>query len=348
MFDFLKELNDMGGIAPTRSTTSPDSVAMMQANGGHPTTWDSFIGQDRVKDMLRVAAASARKRGASMGHMIIVSPEPGSGKTTLALLAAAEAGARAKIVKGVVTESQALSYLDELGDGGVLIWDEFQQAVSGGVRHIEWLYHFAQHGVFMDGDTMIPAPKVTIICATTHLGEIPTAVKQRFAVLNLARYSASEASRIAYSTWKHVAEGCGLPLPDDETCEAVARAASHRPRNMQRIWEKVRDLALNERIPVDVNEDEEWSVDLTLPLEWAEFTEDGLTVNCIKYMAFLLKQTRVRGRDAITNATGIGKNDLVETETLLLEKRYMEDTGMGRKLTMTGKRRFNELVAVAA
>lgn len=365
MYDFLSDFidsastsaSDVDGVsidAPAGGS-APSSVAVLQAKGGHPTRWEDFVGQERVKDQLRVAAAAARRRAeitatsVSMGHKIIVSPEPGSGKTTLALLAAGEAGSVAKIVKGALTEAQAMDIIEELGDGGVLIWDEFQQAMSAGAKHIQWLYHYLQHGVFMDGDEMIAAPQVTIICATTHLGELPTAVKQRFSILNLAPYSESEAIRIAQATWHKVAEGLNYPNPSVALCEQVAAAASRRPRLMQRIWEKVCDLILMERLTMDIDEElDEFCVDMKLPLEWAELTADGLTVNCVKYMAFLTKHDRPRGRDTIERATGIAKFDLAETEALLLEKKLLEDTGMGRKLTTAGRRRFRALLTQVA
>lgn len=332
-----------------------ENINVMQANGNHPTSWDEFIGQSLIKDKLQVAAASARLRReltgqtATMGHMILVSPEPGVGKTTLALLAAAEAGSAAKVVRGVVTEDMALDYFDELGDGGVLVWDEFQQAVAGNAKHIQWLYHYAQHGVFLDGDEVIEAPKVTIICATTHMGKLPTAVKERFSVLNLQPYTLEEASEIAFSTWMSIGGVLGYPSPSEETCEAVALAASRRPRYMQKIWKNIVDLAITGRLSLEGDDCGSCDMDLTVALQWAGLTTDGLTMNCEKYMKYLSEnKERPRGREAISRATGIIANDLDETEALLTEKGFISDSGIGRKLTTAGRRRFRDLLAVAA
>ncbi len=330
-----------------------DNIAIMQANGHHPTAWDDFVGQDEIKDQLRAAAAAARRRAdltgkpVHMGHKIIVSPEPGVGKTSLALLAAAEAGAGHRIVKGVVTEGMAVDLLDDIGDGGVLIWDEFQQAVSGGKRHLEWLYHYAQQGVFMSGDEIEPAPRVSIIAATTDLGDLPTAVKERFSVLQLAPYTQTEAAGIASSTWAAIGSALDVGSPAESLCHQVATAASRRPRYMQRIWEKVENLVMLERLEV-IYTDDGFDVDLTVPLKWAGLTPDGLTMNCQKYMAFLRGNDRPRGVDTIKNATGITKSDLTEVESLLTEKGYVDDTGMGRRLTTAGRRRLRQLMEVAA
>lgn len=327
-----------------------NSVASMITRGHHPATWDEFIGQGDIKHKLQTTAKSAALRNARMPHIIVNSPDPGVGKTSLALLAASEAGAdRAKVVTGVITKDRALEIFDELGDGGVVIWDEFQTAFAD-KKSTQWLYHYLQHGVFAEEDGFVEAPAVTIIGATTHIGDMPPAVKQRFQVLHLVKYNDDEAMEIARSTWEKIAGPHAEEfMLSDDTCMDVAIAASGRPRYMQQIWQQILDLLVTGQLEYFNDPGAGIMLNLETALKWAGFTDDGMTESCVRYMDYLMKnKQRPRGITTIVTSTGIAKSELAEVETLLIEKGYVEDTGRGRCLSRAGKARMRELMAEAA
>jgi Holliday junction resolvasome RuvABC ATP-dependent DNA helicase subunit len=78
-----------------------------QLGGDYPLTWDGFIGQEVAKRKLITAARSARMRGDRMEHTLLASGTPGIGKTSLAMLLAAELGGTLKVVSGAIKVNDA-------------------------------------------------------------------------------------------------------------------------------------------------------------------------------------------------------------------------------------------------
>src|SRR5687767_2321387 len=143
-----------------------------------PRRLDDYIGQDRVKENLRIAIAAARNRGEPLDHVLLYGP-PGLGKTTLGLLIAREMGVNIKLTSGPVLEKPAdlVSTLTNLTEGDVLFIDEIHR-----LRPIieEFLYPAMEdyridirlsEGPHAQTITM-PVPRFTLVGATTRFGQI--------------------------------------------------------------------------------------------------------------------------------------------------------------------------------
>src|SRR5215212_5436157 len=93
-----------------------------------PRRLDDYIGQDRVKENLRIAIAAAQKRGEPLDHVLLYGP-PGLGKTTLATVIANEMGAQIRVTSGPAIEraGDLASLLTNLSDGDILFIDEIHR-----------------------------------------------------------------------------------------------------------------------------------------------------------------------------------------------------------------------------
>ncbi len=309
--------------------------------GEYPKTWKDFIGQDMAKEQLLIAARSAKRRGQPMQHCLLKSGIPGIGKTSLALLAAAEMDAGCHIISGKVNIHAARMAFAGMKDGDVLIYDEIHKAVDGGKAAAEWLLHYMQDGVLLTPLGPEKQPKVTIIGATTDAGRLPETLLTRFKLQPvLVAYTEDEAARIAQGMARRILGEENLPLPSLDNCLHVARAASASPRVMQAIWESVRDIAL-------VNDLANYSgqrYDLSKSLQWLGLTQDGLTETAVRYLLVLLfdfagqPAGMAAMQDRLQEPGG-----LAHTERLLMDKGLLAKGVQGRTLTSDGIRRAQEL-----
>jgi Holliday junction DNA helicase RuvB len=160
------------------------------AEGDYPTSWDGFIGQEKAKQQIKLAANSAKIRKQSMDHMLIASGTPGIGKTSLALLAARQMGTKITVTSGPITLEHALILLSGMKDGEILFIDEAHKLVDAGKKDAEWLLHYLQDGMLVGAYSYENVPKVTIIAATTEVGRLPATVVGRFPIRpQLVEYS---------------------------------------------------------------------------------------------------------------------------------------------------------------
>ena len=211
------------------------------ADGDYPTSWTGFIGQQRAKDQIRLAAQSAKARKQPMDHILIASGTPGIGKTSLGLLAARTMGRKVLVVTGPVPATRAYGLLAKLSDRDVLFIDEAHKLVEGGKKHAEWLLHYLQDGILLgalkryrysgaSGWTAeeIGTPRVTVIAATTEPGRLPTTLTGRFPIRPaLTDYTPDEGAKIAAQLARKVM--AGLPLGGASSLVTAACSASSRP-----------------------------------------------------------------------------------------------------------------------
>jgi Holliday junction DNA helicase RuvB len=305
-----------------------------QLGGDYPTSWDDFIGQDMAKRKLITAARSARIRKDRMEHTLLCAGTPGVGKTTLAVLTAAELGGKLCVLSGAIKVGDARIALSDLDDGDVLFIDEIHQVFAGSKVQGEWLLHLLQDGVIMGPRGAEQQPRVTILAATTEAGRLPETVLERFAITDLVAYTDEEAAQIARALAKRILVA-PWPVPSDANCAQVARAASNSPRIMRKLWTTCRDICLT-------SEGDNWTdnneYDLTDTLAWHGLTEDGLTKGCRDYLVSLMRDFAGGAglkalQDRLQEPGGLG-----HTERLLQQKGYMALTKQGRILTQTGIR----------
>ncbi|AAZ56126.1 Holliday junction branch migration DNA helicase RuvB [Thermobifida fusca] len=210
-----------------------------------PRTLDEFVGQDRVREQLSLVLRSAQQRGTAPDH-ILMSGGPGLGKTTLAMIIAAELGAPLRITSGPAIERSGdlAAVLSTLREGEVLFLDEIHRMA----RPAEEMLYVAMEDFRVDvmvgkgpGATAIPleiAP-FTLVGATTRAGMLPAPLRDRFGfVAHMDFYSPEELELILHRS----ARLLGIELLDDAAAE-IARRSRGTPRIANRLLRRVRDYA---------------------------------------------------------------------------------------------------------
>ena len=154
-----------------------------------PKTLDDYIGQDKVKENLKVYIDAAKMRGESLDHVLLYGP-PGLGKTTLSNIIATEMGVNIRVTSGPAIEKQGdlAALLTNLGEGDVLFIDEIHRLS----RQIEEILYPAMEDFALDiiigkgpaaRSIHLPLAHFTLIGATTRAGQLTTPLRDRFGVL---------------------------------------------------------------------------------------------------------------------------------------------------------------------
>lgn len=305
------------------------------ASGDYPEDWSDFIGQEKAKQQIKLAADSATIRSQPMDHILIASGTPGIGKTSLALLAARQMDANIRVVSGKVDAGAANILFAEMDDGDVLFIDEAHKMVDGGKRDSEWLLHYLQDGVLLGAYRQEWVPKVTVIAATTEAGRLPTTVVGRFPIRpQLTSYSEDEGALVAASLASKVLGGLA-ELPTLENCQSIATAGNCNPRAIRQVLVTVRDMAVTGMITCDPVT----GYDMSAVLEWHGITEDGLDSAAQRYLTVLARDFNGRAGQKTIEDRLQEPGGLAEVERVLVEKQLIAKTAAGRQITMTGARR---------
>ncbi|MBX4211696.1 MAG: Holliday junction branch migration DNA helicase RuvB [Candidatus Yanofskybacteria bacterium] len=210
-----------------------------------PTSFDEYVGQNQIKENLKVLIGAAQKRGEPIEHLLLHGPS-GLGKTTLAYLVARELKANLKMTSGTALEKagDVGSILTSLSDGDVLFIDEVHRLN----RAVEEVIYPAMENFKLDiiigkGNAartlQIDLPRFTLIAATTKISSLSTPFRSRFgANYRLDFYNQEDIERII----RRSAKLLSIPL-DDEAVSAIAQSARFTPRVANRLLKRVRDYA---------------------------------------------------------------------------------------------------------
>ena len=213
--------------------------------GLRPQSLDEYIGQDRVKENLRILLEAAMARGEALDHVLIYGP-PGLGKTTLAHVVANEMGAGIKITAGPAIEraGDLAAILTNLRQGDVLFVDEVHRLG----RVVEEVLYPAMEDFALDivigkgpgaRSIRLKLPRFTIVGATTRLALMTAPLRARFgAVYRLDFYD--EAAMLAIV--ERSAGILGVEIDRGGIAE-IARRARGTPRVANRLLKRVRDYA---------------------------------------------------------------------------------------------------------
>ncbi|MBR2943772.1 MAG: Holliday junction branch migration DNA helicase RuvB [Clostridia bacterium] len=210
-----------------------------------PKVFEDYIGQEKVKEMLKVYIDAAKGRGDALDHVLLYGP-PGLGKTTLSGIIANEMGVNFRVTSGPAIEKQGdlAAILTNLAPGDVLFIDEIHRLS----RSIEEILYPAMEDYVLDiiigkgpaaRSIRVPLPKFTLVGATTRAGQLTTPLRDRFGVLlRLELYTADELATII----KRSASLLEVEIDDLGALEIASRSRG-TPRIANRLLKRVRDYA---------------------------------------------------------------------------------------------------------
>jgi Holliday junction DNA helicase RuvB len=210
-----------------------------------PQLLDSYIGQNKVKNNLKVYIEAAKQRKEALDHVLLFGP-PGLGKTTLAGIIANEMGVNIKITSGPAIEKpgEMAAILNNLQEGDVLFVDEIHRLN----RQVEELLYPAMEDYAIDivigkGATAksirLDLPQFTLVGATTRAGMLTPPLRDRFGVVShLEFYTVEDLKKIILRS----ADVFQVEI-DDEGAEEMARRSRGTPRLANRLLRRVRDFA---------------------------------------------------------------------------------------------------------
>jgi Holliday junction DNA helicase RuvB len=210
-----------------------------------PKDFASYIGQERLKQNLKLAIDAAKKRGEPMDHVLLYGP-PGLGKTTMASVIAHEMDAQIRITSGPAIEraGDLASLLTNLQDGDILFIDEIHRLN----RSVEEVLYSAMEDFKLDimlgkgpsaRSLRLDLPKFTIIGATTRAGALAGPLRDRFGHIHrLEFYKPEEVTQIIERT-----AGILNVQIDQTSAQTLATRARLTPRIANRLLRRVRDYA---------------------------------------------------------------------------------------------------------
>ncbi len=297
-----------------------------------PSIWDDYIGQDNIKENLRILLQAASERSHPPEHILFYGP-PGLGKTTLAHLIAKETGRQMKITSGPAIEKvgDLASILTNLSPGDIVFIDEIHR-LNKMVEEV--LYPAMESGVLdiiigkgpSARTIQLELPPFTMIAATTRIALLSSPLRSRFSggVFRLEFYTHEQIKKILARSAKIL----GITI-DDEALDEIAMRARFTPRTANYFLKRCRDFAQVHK--TNMTKD---SVKKALAL--LEIDEYGLTYSDRKVLEVIMEKFNGGpvGLKTIAAATSEEEATIEEViEPYLIQMGFLERTPRGRTAT---------------
>jgi Holliday junction DNA helicase RuvB len=297
-----------------------------------PSRFDDFIGQNKLKDNLRVYVEAAKRRNGPLDHVLFCGP-PGLGKTTLSLILAQEMGVNLAMASGPAIEhkGQLAALLTKLERGDVLFIDEIHRLSSV----VEENLYTAVEDFRMDivqGDgpyaatLSLPLAPFTLVGATTRTGLLTSPMLSRFGIVErLDYYPPEELARVVLRS----ARLLNISV-DNAAAGEIARRARGTPRIVNRLLRRARDFA-------EVLGD--GRIDLKLAneaLRRLEVDDCGLDEMDRRYLRVIIEHYKGGpvGIDTLAAALSEPRDTLEDVyEPYLLQQGFLARTARGRVVT---------------
>ncbi|MBR5793269.1 MAG: Holliday junction branch migration DNA helicase RuvB [Anaerotignum sp.] len=304
-----------------------------------PATLDTYIGQESVKENMRVFIEAAKQRGEALDHVLLYGP-PGLGKTTLSNIIANEMGVNIKTTSGPAIEraGDMAAVLNSLNEGDILFIDEIHRLN----RMIEEILYPAMEDFVIDimigkgpgaRSVRLDLPKFTLVGATTRIGLLTAPLRDRFGVVQrLEPYDVHNLKIII----KRSAEVLNVEI-DDSGAEEIARRSRGTPRLANHMLKRVRDFAQVRYDGVITEEVAKFALDLL------DIDKVGLDQIDRKMLLTMIEKFDGRpvGLDTLAASINEDANTIEDVyEPYLMQLGYIQRTPRGRIVTKLGYEHF--------
>lgn len=293
-----------------------------------PSSWDDYIGQEKIKKNLRVFIDASKKRREALDHILFYGP-PGLGKTTLSYLISNEMNSNIKVTAGPMIEKSGdlAAILTNLEEGDILFIDEIHR-LSPAVEEILYpaMEDYRLDIIIGSGPAAqtvkIDLPRFTLIGATTRAGMLSNPLRERFGMhFRMQFYTEEELAKIIQKASSKLGKFC-----DDDAALEISKRSRGTPRVALRLLRRVRDFSEVEN-------------EKTIHLKRCEYALDELGVNESGFdemdinLLELLISNRGKPMGLSTIAAALSEDEgTIEDaiEPYLLANGFIERTARGR------------------